>query len=119
VIRRIPGQSRDFRGAAVHNGLVVTSGLVAPSVLSGQKADFGAQAHEVLRMLDGLLTRVGSRMDRVLRVEAFLARAEDFGGWHERFVRCWPAEPPARTTTVAGMVLPSILIEVQAIAALT
>jgi 2-iminobutanoate/2-iminopropanoate deaminase len=117
VITRIPGQSPDFPGAVLHNGLVVTSGLVAPSVLSGAGPDFPAQADEVLRLLDSVLTRAGSRMDRVLRVEAFLARAEDFGGWHTHFVRHWPADPPARTTTVAGMVLPSILIEVQAIAA--
>jgi 2-iminobutanoate/2-iminopropanoate deaminase len=116
VIRRIPGQSPDFPGAVVCNGLLVTSGLVAPSALSAAGTDFPAQADEVFQVLDDVLTRAGSRMDRVLRIEAFLARAEDFPAWHERFTRCWPADPPARTTTVAGMVLPSILIEVQATA---
>ncbi|NKQ54733.1 regulator [Amycolatopsis sp. K13G38] len=119
MIDRVSGQTPAFAGATAHAGLVFTAGVIAPSVLTGHGAGFGEQAREVMAVLDDVLGRAGSRLDRALRVEAFLAREQDLAAWNEVFARTWPSEAPARSTVLATLAVPGALIEIQIVGALT
>jgi 2-iminobutanoate/2-iminopropanoate deaminase len=53
----------------------------------------------------------------VLRVECWLADPSDFPAWNEAFAATFPPPRPARTTLVAGLPLPGLLVELQLTAA--
>jgi len=116
---RVPGQLPAIAGAVSHGGLVVTSGVISPALLGpGPAPGIAAQLDGAVQALSEVLDRAGSDLAHAIRIEAFLARAEDFPRWNEVFAAAWPADPPARTTLIAGFALPAVLVELQAIAAL-
>jgi 2-iminobutanoate/2-iminopropanoate deaminase len=114
----VEGQAAPIAGATVGAGLVFVSGLapvdLATMVVLGD--DIATQAESVLDQLTDVLTRAGSSLGAVLRLECFLADPADFGGWNEAFAARFPADPPARTTLVSAFVIPGMRIEVQAVA---
>jgi enamine deaminase RidA (YjgF/YER057c/UK114 family) len=74
------------------------------------------QAQHALSTLSDTLAAAATDLAHVLRVTCFLADPADFGEWNTAFARFFPAEPPARTTVVAGFVVPGLRIEIEAIA---
>jgi 2-iminobutanoate/2-iminopropanoate deaminase len=115
---RLAGQLPVIAGAVSNGGLVVTSGVICPALLQpGPPPGIQGQLLGAMQALKDVLERAASDFAHVMRLEAFLARAEDFAAWNEVFARAWPIEPPARTTLITGFALPSVLFEVQAIAA--
>lgn len=118
VVPLVDGQAAPIAGATVGAGLVFVSGLapidVATMAVVGD--DIATQAAHVLEQLDDLLSRAGTDMASVLRLECFLADPADFAGWNEAFAASFPSDPPARTTLVASFVLPGMRIEIQAVA---
>jgi 2-iminobutanoate/2-iminopropanoate deaminase len=117
VIRRVPGQAPALSGAVTYGGLVFTAGLVAPSALAGAMPGIAEQVGEVLAALDDVLSAAGSDLASVLRIEAFLADPADLPVWDAAFAATWPTEPPARTTVSLTLVVPTVLFELQAVAA--
>jgi 2-iminobutanoate/2-iminopropanoate deaminase len=116
---RVPGQLPMIAGAVSHSGLVVTSGIISPGLLGpGSAPGIAAQLNGAVQALSEVLHHAGSDLAHAIRIEAFLARAEDFPHWNEVFAATWPADPPARTTLITGFALPAVLVELQAIAAL-
>jgi 2-iminobutanoate/2-iminopropanoate deaminase len=114
---RVPGQVPAIAGAVRGGGLVVTAGIISPDLLApGPAPGLDAQLDGAVLALGEVLRQAGSDLTRVLRVEAFLARAADFQRWNEVFAATWPVDPPARTTLVTGFALPGVLVELQAIA---
>jgi 2-iminobutanoate/2-iminopropanoate deaminase len=116
---RVPGQLPMIAGAVSHSGLVVTSGIISPRLLgAGQAPGIAAQLDGAVQALGEVLRQAGSDLAHAMRIEAFLARPEDFPRWNEVFAATWPTDPPARTTLITGFALPAVLVELQAIAAL-
>lgn len=101
--------------AVAGGGLVFLSGRAAvdPTTLRVIDGGFEAQARSVLADIDGVLEASGTSRDRVLRVEAFLADAADFGAWNALWSEYFSPPRPARTTVLAGFAVPGILIELQ------
>ncbi|MFF0223317.1 RidA family protein [Streptomyces sp. NPDC004629] len=113
-IERMPGQSPMVPGAIRAGGFVFTSGTVAD--VSGSALPIEEQASGALNALLDSLTQFGCTPADVVRLEAFLADADDFAAWNQAFLMVWPQPGPTRTTLVCSFALPGILIEVQAIA---
>lgn len=78
--------------------------------------DFDTQARAALDRLIAVLRAAGTEPENILRLECFLTDATDFDSWNTVFAEYFPSSPPARTTLIAGFVLPEVLIEVQSIA---
>ena len=116
-LSRTPGQTPMLPGAVRSGGLVFTSGIVAPEVLAGGSAAFGDQVASAMTALLEVLAAAGAGPQHVVKLEAFLASADDFAEWNTEFLKVWPEPGPARTTLVAGFAVPRILFEVQAVAA--
>jgi 2-iminobutanoate/2-iminopropanoate deaminase len=110
------GQSPAFPGWVRSGPLVATSGLISPGVLQQRVEDFAQQAACALEVLRDTLERAGSGLDRVLRIEAFLADIGHVTAWNDAFAATWPQHRPARSTLVVGFVLPGVLLELQALA---
>lgn len=101
------------------NGTLYLSGRadVDPSTLKVRSEGFVEQARSVLRDIFRVLAEGGSSPDRVLRVECYLARPNDFEAWNAVFAEAFPGPRPARTTTVVGFPVPGLLVELQVTAA--
>ena len=119
-ILRTSGQSPLFPGAISHGGLIFTSGVVHPALLDGSDGAVPGVREQVTVALGEVLRFVGEAggaPETVLRVEAYLARAEHATVWNEVFTSVWPTPGPARLTLVSGFIAPGIEIEIQAVAA--
>jgi len=105
-------------------GLVFTSGQIAlspdsiptPEGLRPAAPDCLTQARLCVDRLAEVLADAGSSLDRVVRIECFLARADDLPAWHTVFVERFSEPRPTRTTLVAAPPAMGFLIEIQAIA---
>lgn len=79
--------------------------------------DFDGQLRIVLDDALAVLAAAGSGPEHVLRVECWLADAADFAAWNAGYLATFPAPRPARTTLIAGLPLPGLLVEIQLTAA--
>lgn len=117
-ITRTPGQSPMLPGAVRAGSIVYTSGVVAPSALGPDPVPFAQQAADALETLVGYLRDVGASTEHVVKVEAFLASADDFAAWNDAYAKIWPQPGPARTTLISQFAVPGVGIEIQAVAVL-
>jgi 2-iminobutanoate/2-iminopropanoate deaminase len=75
--------------------------------------DFEGQARAILESIDETLRCTGSDRSQILRVECYLTDASDFEAWNRVWREHFAVPRPARTTVVAGTVVPGIRIELQ------
>jgi 2-iminobutanoate/2-iminopropanoate deaminase len=75
--------------------------------------DFDEQARNVLDQIVDSLREAGSGPEHVLRVQCYLAQADDFTAWNRHWTEYFPAPRPVRTTIVTGFTVPGMLIEVE------
>jgi 2-iminobutanoate/2-iminopropanoate deaminase len=100
--------------------LLFLSGRAAVDPATGalRAQDFEGQLQIVLDDALSVLAEAGSGTDQVLRVECWLADAADFAAWNAGYAATFPPPRPARTTLVAGLPLPGLLVELQLTAAI-
>jgi 2-iminobutanoate/2-iminopropanoate deaminase len=75
--------------------------------------DFEAQARRVLDDIGASLAEAGSSFEHVLRVQSYLADADDFAAWNAIWADYFPSPRPVRTTIVTGFTVPRMLIEIE------
>jgi 2-iminobutanoate/2-iminopropanoate deaminase len=99
--------------------LLFLSGRAAVDPATGavRADDFEGQLRIVLDDALAVLAEAGSGPEHVLRVECWLADPSDFAAWNAGFEAAFPPPRPARTTLVAGLPLPGLLVELQLTAA--
>jgi len=113
------GREPLFPDAVRYGDLLFLSGRAAVDPATGavRGSDFETQANVVLDDIGAVLADGGSGFEHVLRVECWLAHAEDFAAWNELYLARFPSPRPVRTTLVVGFALPGLLIEIQVTAA--
>ncbi|TNC25118.1 RidA family protein [Amycolatopsis alkalitolerans] len=119
MIHRVAGQSPAFAGAVAAAGLVFTSGLVSPAVLTGSPRTLAEQAADVFEVLGHTLAEHGCLLGDVVALTAFLAPDAKPTAWNTAFATAFPVDPPARTTVTCGFVVAGVSVEISAIAART
>ncbi len=105
--------------AVVASGSVVAvSGQVAmdeSGVLVGED-DCAAQARQCFANIEVILAKAGASLTDVLSVTTYLSRASDAQAFLAVRKEVFPADPPATTTVVAGLLGPRFLVEIQVLA---
>jgi enamine deaminase RidA (YjgF/YER057c/UK114 family) len=101
-----------FSGHTIFGGLVFVAGKGAHF-----EGDIKAHTDHVLKELENELKNAGSSMDRVLKVNVYLADLNDYKGMNEVFRGRFGENPPVRTTVATyGGVPGASLVEMDCIA---
>jgi 2-iminobutanoate/2-iminopropanoate deaminase len=90
---------------------IFVSGQVPP-----EPGDIAHETRQVLTNIEKLLAGCGATMADVVKCGVYLLAAADFTAMNEVYAGFFGADRPARTTVVAGFMLPNIRIELDAIA---
>ena len=78
--------------------------------------DVAEQARQTLRNIDGALAQAGTSLRDVVRVQVFVADADDWPHISGVFAEVFREIRPALTATVCGMIVPRIKLEIEALA---
>ena len=101
------------------NGFVFCSGMVPidPAVGTGVEGDIGAQTHQVMRNIGGVLGDVGLSYDDIVKTTIFLADIGDFPAVNEVYGQYVGDSKPARSTIEASALPGGFRVEIECIAA--
>jgi len=75
-----------------------------------------AQTRQCLENMKEVLQAAGSSLDEVVKVTVFLRNEEDFATMNDVYQSHFVKDRPARSTIIAGLAYPSMLIELECIA---
>ena len=107
-------QPRLFSSVKVHAGLVFVAGKGYH-----EAGDITVHTKSVLDQLEAELTKAGSSMEKVLKVNVYLHDLGDYDAMNAVFRGRFGANPPVRTTIAAyGGIPGKSLVEIDCIAAL-
>ncbi len=102
-----------FSSVKVHGGLVFVAGKGYH-----EEGDIRVHTKQVLDQLEAELTKVGSSMEKVLKVNVYLHDLQDYAAMNEVFRGRFGPNPPVRTTIACyGGVPGKSLVEIDCIAA--
>jgi 2-iminobutanoate/2-iminopropanoate deaminase len=106
--------------AVVANGFVFASGQVGRDRQTRvAAAGIAAQTEQCLRNLEEVLRAANVGLGDVVKTTVFLKHSEDFEAMNSVYRRYFPVEPPARSTLQANMMADELLVEIEAIAAIS
>ena len=99
-----------FSPAVKADGLIYVAGTI-----SQEGGDIRAQTKWCLEDLDRTLKAAGSSIQNAASINVYLKNQADFAAMNEVYRTFFKESPPARTTIVADLVIPSGLVEMSAI----
>lgn len=103
-----------FSGAKIHNGLVYIAGKGYH-----EPGDITLHTTKVLDAVQAELEKAGSSMDKVLKVNVYLADLADYDAMNAAYRGRFGANPPVRTTVACYGGIPGrSLVEIDCIATL-
>jgi len=119
VASGLPKPVGPYSPGMVFDRLVFVSGQGATNPATGQLAglDVTSQTEQVFRNIRTILEAAGTDLSHVLRCGVFLVDMRDFEAMNAVYGRVFGDHRPARTTVqVAGLPLPGLRVEIDAVA---
>ena len=112
-----PAAIGPYSQAVSIGGLIYTSGQIALDPVSGQitGSDVTAQAEQVMRNLEAVLTAAGSSLDRIVKTTCFLTDMADFAAFNAVYAR-YITTAPARSCVAVSALPKGALVEGEVIA---
>ena len=80
--------------------------------------DVKTQTVETLKNLVAVLAAGGASVEDVVKTTVFLPDLRHYASMNEAYAKFFPKDPPARSTILAPLALPELLVEVEAVAVL-
>ncbi len=101
------------------NSIVTTAGMISTNA-EGQVvgSDIETQTRQTLDNLQAALEAAGAGLQDVVKTTVFIKDMADYKGMNQVYNQVFQEHPPARSTVRADLVLPELLIEIEAIAVL-
>lgn len=96
-------------------GMIYLSGVIGTDPDSNElvKGGIRAETQQALSIIEGLLERYGSSMDRVVKCTVMLADIADYAAMNEVYVRFFPGPKPARSTFAAAALAKGARTEIE------
>ena len=116
-----PAAIGPYSQAIIANGFLFTAGQIALDPSSGQivAGDVVAQAERVLTNLKAILDAAGASWGDVVKTTVYLQDMNDFPRVNEVYARVLGTARPARSTVQVSALPRGVLVEIDAIAALS
>jgi 2-iminobutanoate/2-iminopropanoate deaminase len=106
-----------FSSAIRAGDYIFVSGQVGHTDAQGREiTGVEAQVKQCLENIKRVLAAAGLSLDDVVKVTVFLRNEKDFAKMNEVYQSYFTKDHPARSTVIAGLALPSMLIEMECIA---
>jgi len=114
-----PQSLAPYSAATEAAGLVFLSGQVGLDPVSGERApdEVGAQAHQVMRNIGGVLGDLGLTYEDIAKATVFLADIADFAEVNDIYKSYFEGPFPARSAVQAGALPGGFLVEIEVVAA--
>jgi len=116
---RLPKPVGPYVPGVAFERLVFVSGQGATDPATGKLAGFDieTQTEQVLKNVATILEAAGSSLQHVLRCGVFIVDMREFAQMNAVYERVFAGHRPARTTVqVAGLPIPGLKVEIDAIA---
>ncbi len=116
----LPPAIGPYSWATRHGNLIFlagTAGIGSDGKLVGV-GDIRKQTEVTLENLKAAVGAAGGALTDIVKTTVYLADVSDYAGMNEIYRRYFPEGPPARATLITGFVVPGLLVEIEAIAAL-
>jgi 2-iminobutanoate/2-iminopropanoate deaminase len=106
-----------FSSAIRAGDYIFVSGQVGHTDAQGREiTGVETQVKQCLENIKRVLAAAGLSLDDVVKVTVFLRNEKDFAKMNEVYQSYFTKDRPARSTVIAGLALPSMLIEMECIA---
>ena len=114
----VPGAPKLPFSPAIRAGdYIFVSGQVGFADAQGREIKgIEAQTKRCLENMNEVLAAAGSSLDDVVKVTVFLRNEKDFATMNQIYQSYFVTDRPARSTVVASLALPGMLIEMDCIA---
>ena len=116
----LPKAIGPYSWATRHGNLVFlagTAGIGPDGKLVGE-GDIRKQTEVTIENLRAAVTAAGGSLSDIVKTTVYLGDVNDYAGMNEVYRRSFAEDPPARATLITGFVVPGLLVEIEAIAAL-
>ena len=112
-----PAAIGPYSQAIVCGNILFTSGQVPINPATGEVEAEGieAQATQVMKNLDAVLTEAGSSFQKAIKTTCFLKNMEDFAAFNAVYAQYF-TEKPARSCVAVKQLPKDVLVEVEVIA---
>ncbi|KAL2219088.1 putative L-PSP endoribonuclease family protein [Thermoascus aurantiacus ATCC 26904] len=109
-----------YNQAIIANGVVYCSGAVALDPETGKlvEGDIKAHTHQCIKNLTHVLEAAGSSIDKVVKVNVFLANMDDFAEMNSVYMQYWGDVKPCRTCVAVKTLPLNTDVEIECIAVL-
>jgi 2-iminobutanoate/2-iminopropanoate deaminase len=99
-------------------GFLFLSGQIALDPVTGELvgADVTAQTKQVMANIGALLAAAGLDFMHIVKTTIFLVNLSDFSCVNEVYGRCFPKDPPARSTVGVRGLPRGALVEIEVVA---
>jgi reactive intermediate/imine deaminase len=117
---RLPPAIGPYSWATRHGKPIFLAGTAAVGPVGKLvgEGDVRTQTRVTLENLKVAVTAAGGTLDDVVKTTVYLGDVRDYAGMNEVYRTYFPEGPPARATLITGFVVPGLLVEIEAIAAL-
>ena len=114
----LPKPAAAYSQVVRKGSLVTTAGMIALDA-EGKvvgEGDIAAQTRQVMANIEAALGAVGASLSDVVKTTIFLSDMAHYQGMNAVFNQYFQGNPPARSTVQAGLALPSLMVEIEAMA---
>ena len=107
-----------YSQGVIANGFIYTAGQIAldPASMEVVAGDVKAQAEQVMKNLQAVLTAAGSSLQKVVKTTVFLSTMDDFAAVNEVYARWFGEHRPARSTVAAAGLPRNVKVEIEVVA---
>lgn len=118
---KAPGAIGPYSQGVVANGFLFTAGQIAIDPATGQvvAGDVVAQTERVLANLQAILAAAGATWRDVVKTTVYLHDMNDFPLVNEAYARAFGDARPARSTVQVSALPRAVLVEIDAIVAVS
>ena len=116
--KQAPDAIGPYSQAVIANGMVFTAGQIAldPATMQIVEGDVRAQAEQVMKKLNAVLTEAGASFSSVVKTTIYLRDMADFQAVNEVYGRALGESRPARSTVAVAGLPRDVRVEIDVVA---